>query len=421
MTKSKVMAETEINSGTLKECLMESTKDMLMHAAQIFGLKVPTSLKKEAVADAIADKILSSPQKFLEGLTTHELYMVKSICAAGERNVINAPIMECQMSLYKLGILCMYDRVDIKDFEMYDLPTDLKQVLKGHVEEVEKRKKEEKESVLETIVMGYLNIFGIMAMKEFVEFIAKQMNMQNDEVEAYLRGRYLLSDGIFKFAGDYEFISSPFLFEDYRKIIIESITKYEGIDYNVNATSQTIIQWGIMPFPVDHVPYARKLLALLEKNMGKAGQAEVALTQFWVARQISPHSSSVISDLVNSANIKNIKELQNVMDEIVTFNNKMPQWIFCGHSSEEVSKMRYGNTPNSSPIHFPAGNSVFGIKPQFSHYGDNADFEAALYKGVNPETGKKIRPNDPCPCGSGKKYKKCHGRLSGADRGSFLN
>jgi uncharacterized protein YecA (UPF0149 family) len=23
---------------------------------------------------------------------------------------------------------------------------------------------------------------------------------------------------------------------------------------------------------------------------------------------------------------------------------------------------------------------------------------------------KKIRPNDPCPCGSGKKYKQCHGK-----------
>ena len=23
---------------------------------------------------------------------------------------------------------------------------------------------------------------------------------------------------------------------------------------------------------------------------------------------------------------------------------------------------------------------------------------------------KKIYPNDPCPCGSGKKYKNCHGR-----------
>lgn len=26
--------------------------------------------------------------------------------------------------------------------------------------------------------------------------------------------------------------------------------------------------------------------------------------------------------------------------------------------------------------------------------------------------GKKIGPNDPCPCGSGKKYKKCHGKLA---------
>jgi preprotein translocase subunit SecA len=40
---------------------------------------------------------------------------------------------------------------------------------------------------------------------------------------------------------------------------------------------------------------------------------------------------------------------------------------------------------------------------QFSH-GDAVE---------KPETvrreGKKIGRNDPCPCGSGKKYKKCHG------------
>ena len=31
--------------------------------------------------------------------------------------------------------------------------------------------------------------------------------------------------------------------------------------------------------------------------------------------------------------------------------------------------------------------------------------------GVTYKRGaKKIMPNDPCPCGSGKKYKKCHGR-----------
>ena len=28
----------------------------------------------------------------------------------------------------------------------------------------------------------------------------------------------------------------------------------------------------------------------------------------------------------------------------------------------------------------------------------------------NPWAGQKIGRNDPCPCGSGLKYKKCHGK-----------
>jgi hypothetical protein len=29
---------------------------------------------------------------------------------------------------------------------------------------------------------------------------------------------------------------------------------------------------------------------------------------------------------------------------------------------------------------------------------------------MNPIHSSKIGRNDPCPCGSGKKYKQCHGR-----------
>jgi len=31
---------------------------------------------------------------------------------------------------------------------------------------------------------------------------------------------------------------------------------------------------------------------------------------------------------------------------------------------------------------------------------------------VPPAGERKVGRNDPCPCGSGKKYKQCHGRLS---------
>jgi len=36
--------------------------------------------------------------------------------------------------------------------------------------------------------------------------------------------------------------------------------------------------------------------------------------------------------------------------------------------------------------------------------------EQITKRNVNPKTGKKIGRNDPCWCGSGKKFKKCHGR-----------
>lgn len=40
--------------------------------------------------------------------------------------------------------------------------------------------------------------------------------------------------------------------------------------------------------------------------------------------------------------------------------------------------------------------------------GTNRDDSAK--KGPVKRTGKKIQPNDPCPCGSGRKYKQCCGK-----------
>lgn len=41
-------------------------------------------------------------------------------------------------------------------------------------------------------------------------------------------------------------------------------------------------------------------------------------------------------------------------------------------------------------------------------------------KNVPYRAPKKIGRNEPCPCGSGKKYKDCHGK-SGPKKGLFAN
>ena len=44
--------------------------------------------------------------------------------------------------------------------------------------------------------------------------------------------------------------------------------------------------------------------------------------------------------------------------------------------------------------------------PMNFHRGDDAEVAAEPVRRVDDKVGR----NDPCPCGSGKKYKKCHGR-----------
>ncbi|HWC46042.1 MAG TPA: preprotein translocase subunit SecA, partial [Casimicrobiaceae bacterium] len=47
--------------------------------------------------------------------------------------------------------------------------------------------------------------------------------------------------------------------------------------------------------------------------------------------------------------------------------------------------------------------------------GDNGNGDTAVAVAVAPpfvRAGEKVGRNDPCPCGSGKKYKHCHGRLA---------
>jgi len=61
--------------------------------------------------------------------------------------------------------------------------------------------------------------------------------------------------------------------------------------------------------------------------------------------------------------------------------------------------------------------------PQLTHVeyhhddvAQTAESEAAspaeTRKSVPAQAQPKVGRNDPCPCGSGKKYKHCHGRLS---------
>jgi len=80
---------------------------------------------------------------------------------------------------------------------------------------------------------------------------------------------------------------------------------------------------------------------------------------------------------------------------------------------EAVEKQRRQQAPMSfqhdqaSAVTQAEGASAQGQGPQAGPAGaqDNVQHQPFV------RTGKKVGRNDPCPCGSGKKYKQCHGKL----------
>ena len=69
-----------------------------------------------------------------------------------------------------------------------------------------------------------------------------------------------------------------------------------------------------------------------------------------------------------------------------------------GEEPEPVSNVRYQHADYEEALAAPPA-------------GDDA---AGTAVAAQPfvRAGEKVGRNDPCPCGSGKKYKQCHGRLA---------
>jgi len=74
-------------------------------------------------------------------------------------------------------------------------------------------------------------------------------------------------------------------------------------------------------------------------------------------------------------------------------------------SRKELANETRASHADSTGMGFGSGGG--GVKGA----GENPMAEASKRGKAQPvkREGKKIGRNDPCPCGSGKKYKKCHG------------
>lgn len=166
-----------------------------------------------------------------------------------------------------------------------------------------------------------------------------------------------------------------------------------------------------------------KKFMVINLNMTEQG-AEDILVDLWDMLSTEDDLHESIQWFMDQVEFKNEKQAENAMNLFMSLANNTRRLSNKGHTPNEISgRFKFG--PGRMPV-LTAGSSLAAkmlaeAAPEIRKMGFDVDLESnaasipvmELPNGVDGPakmSQKKVYPNDPCPCGSGKKFKKCCGR-----------
>ncbi|GAE35037.1 SEC-C metal-binding domain-containing protein [Halalkalibacter akibai] len=163
--------------------------------------------------------------------------------------------------------------------------------------------------------------------------------------------------------------------------VLEEHEARPNLDY-YPFTKQQLLKAGA-PFFIDRDKSYQQFLQFLTRHfiMTKAEASDIVEEcQDFVRSGSLP--SEVMEILQGYLEFADMEEANQVMASLITFMNHTRQWDLKGHMPADISKTMKKTT-----------------EPIPSMQASVIDFQ----------TKQKVGRNDPCPCGSGKKFKKCCG------------
>ncbi len=207
----------------------------------------------------------------------------------------------------------------------------------------------------------------------------------------------------------------------YRRIM----KRQRDVEYYI-PTLLEIISYAEDGYPSAEEAY-RNLFAFFRDEMGQSDEmcdelCTVAYGEF--------AAGGMPSDFMDEINARDIvfdsqRQAEQFFNILMQVNNHTRMFDLRGHMPVEMPRMYPGAAPGQMPTIVPmssmAADMLEGAKDQIEARGFRVDTDSnaasisvkGFQNGLSGEVTsgvKKVYPNDPCPCGSGKKYKKCCGR-----------
>lgn len=174
-------------------------------------------------------------------------------------------------------------------------------------------------------------------------------------------------------------------------------------------------------------PAYQKMKKYMTKNLHLAErEAEDILLDLWDMLSTEDDFHESLQWFMDQFEFSNDKQAGDILNLFMPLSNNTRMIANKGHTPSELSgRIKFG--PGNMPV-ITAGSSLAAgmlaeAAPEIRKMGFGLDLESNaadipvmdLPNGLDGPvkmSQKKVYPNDPCPCGSGKKFKKCCGKTT---------
>lgn len=349
------------------------------------------TLKEECIREEIIDRFINNSQEILYSKTSS-----RSIISKLNNACTLLPHFENLLegeSIYKSALGVRLSRFPFKDgkkkyiFPNEEIYIDLETFTNGNIFTHDG-------PIYKVIdyIISLAHLYGLVHKDKVLEIYNMQnKDMVDEELINFHMKKYLgdFNDNFVEIHGDY------FVHES----IMEFDVFEEQLNHRIGKPFYIPEQEELLKYIDDNYIEINKeyndLLKYVTKNIfdGDKEEAEMLVENIQDCCQ-QDFSPAEIFDLFNDRDIsfKDEKQVNDVIQLIMDLANHTRIWENNGFTPNEIFELM--EKPNLRPL--PKSDFMGGSRPNLV--------------SIPGGKSKKIGRNDPCPCGSGKKYKKCCGK-----------
>lgn len=406
----------------LKHILRMYDKESLLNYARDLEIKRTSGLKKDELAEKIANELL------MPTVMRRRIAVLSPECRILLERAMREPLIPTPEEMDDALFLHESDYAFLNKREQLDVPVDVK-IAYEKINTPEFRKYARKMSWLSQCLNFGEAFYGVFDK----DVLRKIYNVR--------KGYHISEEQLEKMCSEFPVDMTECHMEEGQRFIVAEYLAYDDRYKNL-----LDIQAGkdfYIPNAQEVLDYSRNLYLSQEpayQNFREFLQHEIGMTfdeanaeamEIWDKIQFDIDFTEIVQYFIDVYEdlLDDIK-IEEIIPLLQELNNSTRMQIHRGHTPNEMMRKgmeegRFSQRPTVVPGSAEAASLLKSASEELKEMGVCVDFDsnAVIVPNNSSQNNvfgqvdnsfKKIYPNDPCPCGSGKKFKKCcgkHGKL----------